>query len=134
MVSAMHIKLQYHGTGNRAESEIKEKLSGLVRYALGSVKNIVVEDLNFMQKKSGCLKQKDKKYNKMIHMFDYHRYLFWTKNLCLKYGVGFTMVNPAYTSLIGKQKYADTRKLTVHRAGALVIARRGQGFEDKLTA
>ena len=47
------------------------------------------------------------------------------------YGVMLKMVNPAYTSKIGKQKYSKARKLTVHNAAAYVIARRGQGFEDK---
>lgn len=68
----------------------------------------------------------------MLHLFDYHRYLFVLENLCIKYGVGFKKVNAAYTSQIGKQKYAKVRKLNVHRAAAFVIARRGQGFCDTL--
>lgn len=70
----------------------------------------------------------------MLHLFDYHRYTFWLDNLCIKYGVRLMKVNPAYTSVIGKKKYGHSRKLTVHRAAAFVIARRGQGYNDKLIA
>ena len=134
LVSGMHIPLEYHGTGNKAESEIKEKLSKLVRHARDQAKDIIVEDLNFIKKKAKTLKAKGrrgKKYNSMIHLLDYSRYLFWMQNLCVKYGVGYLEVNPAYTSRIGKKKYAESRKLTVHRAAALVIGRRGQGFRDR---
>ena len=133
MKSADHIVLEYHGTGNKAESEIKEKLSRIVRQARDAKKDIVVENLNFTKKKAATRKaksRKGKKYNTMIHQFDFSRYLFWTENLCAKYGVGFTKVNPAYTSRKGKTKYAIPRKMTVHRAAALMIARRGQGFKD----
>ncbi len=134
LVFGERIILEHHGTGSKAESELKEKLSKRVRQAHDAGKDIVVEDLDFKEKKGKTIKGSGKAYNKMIHRFDYHRYLFWTENLCMKYGVGFQKVNPAYTSQIGKQKYAGTRKLTVHRAAALVIARRGQGYQDSLTA
>lgn len=132
MVHGMHAALQYHGTGNRAESEIKEMLSKMVRNAGDKGKSMVVEDLDFKKKKSEQQKGDKKKDNRMIHLFDYHRYLFWLENLCAKYGVQLIKVNPAYTSKIGKQKYSYNRKLTVHRAAAFVIARRGQGFQDTL--
>lgn len=134
LVSRKHIDILYHGTGNRAESELKESISKIVRHALYCGKSIVVEDLDFKKKKAETQKHQKKLYNKMIHQLDYHRYLFWLENLCLKYGVGFLRVNPAYTSQIGKQKYADQKKLTVHECAAFVIARRGQGFVDKLTS
>lgn len=134
MASAWHTALQYHGAGNKAESELKGAVSSLVRHARDIGKDIVVEDLDFRKKKAGQLKGGNTQYNRMLHAFDYHRYLFWLENLCAKYGVGFHKVDPAYTSKIGKQKYAGSRKLTVHRAAAWVIARREQGFHDKLIA
>ncbi len=134
MVHGGHVCLDYHGTGNRAKSEIKEKLSKVIRDARDKEKNIVVEDLDFRKKKAGQRKGEGKGYNRMLHLFDYHRYLFWLENLCKKYGVRLVKVNPAYTSKIGKQKYSDSRKLTVHRAAAFVIARRGQGYNDMSAA
>ena len=47
-------------------------------------------------------------------------------------GVEIRIINPAFTSVIGKWKYAPYYQLTVHQAAALVIARRGQGFPEHL--
>ena len=95
MVNGMHMSLDYHGTGDRAESEIKEKLSKIVRNARDKEKDIVVENLDFRKKKSKQRKGERKGYNRMLHLFDYHRYLFWLENLCMKYGVKLVKVNPA---------------------------------------
>lgn len=134
MVGGWHVDLEYHGCGARAEDEIKEELCKIVRYACAMRKDVVIEDLDFKRKKAGLSKGRNVGYNRMLHLFDYHRYTFWLENLCLKYGVNLVKVNPAYTSVIGRQKYSFDRKLTVHRAAALVIARRGQGFVDQLVA
>lgn len=134
LINGKHVDLDYHGTGNTAESEMKEKLSKIIRNARDKGKDIIVEDLDFRKKKGEQRKGDGKGYNRMLHMFDYHRYLFWLENLCKKYGVRLMTVNPAYTSKIGKQKYSYSRKLTVHRAAAFVIARRGQGYKDVLVA
>lgn len=115
-------------------SEIKEKISRIVKMASSKKKDIVIEDLDFKKKKAKQNKRENAGYNRMLHLFDYHRYAFWLENLCIKYGVRLTKVNPAYTSVIGKKKYSNSRKLTVHRAAAFVIARRGQRFCDKLAA
>lgn len=133
MVSASRVELPWHGSGSRSGAELKACLSGVVRYACGVGKDIVVEGLDFGVRKAGQIKGRGRGYNRMLHLFDYHRYLFWLGNLCAKYGVGLIRVNPAYTSRIGYQKYSRCRKLTVHRAAAYVIARRGQGYGDRLT-
>lgn len=134
MVHAAYVHLNHHGTGHKAESEIKEKISKIVKTAFEKKKDIVIEDLDFSKKKAQQSKGENKGYNRMLHLFDYHRYTFWLEHLCIKYGVRLMKVNPAYTSIIGKKKYSYNKKLTVHRAAAFVIARKGQGFCDKLTA
>jgi IS605 OrfB family transposase len=47
-------------------------------------------------------------------------------------GVQLIKVNPAYTSVIGKLKYAPIYRIDKDVAGAYVIARRGLGFEERL--
>jgi len=47
-------------------------------------------------------------------------------------GIEVRKVNPAYTSLIGKLKYAPQYNIDKDIAGAYVIARRGLGFRDTL--
>ncbi len=50
----------------------------------------------------------------------------------LRLGLTVVEVNPAYSSIIGRYKYADGYGLSTHEAAALVIARRGQGREERL--
>ena len=40
-------------------------------------------------------------------------------------------INPAYTSLIGRVKFADRYGLSIHHAAALVIAHRFLGFSER---
>ena len=50
----------------------------------------------------------------------------------LKFGFKIKKVNPAYTSVIGRFKYANMYGLSVHEAASFVIGRRGLGFEEKI--
>jgi IS605 OrfB family transposase len=47
-------------------------------------------------------------------------------------GIQVVKVNPAYTSIIGKFKYAPLYNIDKDTAGAYVIARRGLGFKERL--
>jgi Putative transposase DNA-binding domain. len=47
-------------------------------------------------------------------------------------GIEIRKVNPAYTSLIGKLKYAPQFNIDKDIAAAFVIARRGLGYKEKL--
>lgn len=134
LIKLKHIDLKHHGTGNKAKSEIQEKVSTIVDYAISVGKDIVIEDLNFKETKAETEKAKSKngkEYNKMIHTFDYSRYKKSFKNCCFRRNVNFIEVNPAYTSKIAKQKYCKKKKLVIHQGASFVIARKGQGFTDK---
>jgi IS605 OrfB family transposase len=48
-------------------------------------------------------------------------------------GIQVIKVNPAYTSIIGKLKYAPLYNIDKDTAGAYVIARRGLRFKERLT-
>lgn len=132
-----HYDLKYHGTGNRAETEIRDVIADIVGYAESRCKDIIIEDLDFKRtktKQTASSKQKGKRYNRMLHIFDYHRYKQTMQNTGFNHRVNVVMVNPKNTSKIGKQKYYNSKKLNVHQAASYVIARRGQGYIDKLTA
>ena len=68
----------------------------------------------------------------MLHLFDYNRYNQKLKDIAFNNKVYLAFVNPKNTSKIGKQKYSDKMKLTVHQSASYVIARRYQGFKDNL--
>ena len=133
LVRLERIPLDYHGTGNRAKSEIEEKIAKIVRRAIVVGKTIVIEDLDFRKTKSKTQTgktERGKQYNRMLHKFDYSRYKETLENCCYRNNVELIKVNPAYTSRIAKAKYCESRKLNVHAGAAFVIARRGMGFRD----
>lgn len=134
LVKLKHIDLKYHGTGKKAESEIRQVVSDIVNYAISVGKDIVIEDLDFKKTKAETEEAKSdrgKAYNKMIHLFDYSRYKSTFENCCCLRNVNLIKVNPAYTSKIAGQKYCDQRKLVIHQGASFVIARKGQGYVDK---
>ena len=134
LIKLKHIDLKHHGTGNKAKSEIREKVSTIVDYAISVGKDIIIEDLNFKGTKAEAEKaksEKGKEYNKMIHVFNYSRYKKSFENCCFRRNVNLVEVNPAYTSKIAEQKYCKTTKLVIHQGASFVIARKGQGFIDK---
>ena len=124
--------LEFHGAGSKAESEIREAVAEIVGMAKRAGKHLVVEDLDFEDKKSKQQKGGNPVYNRMLHLFDYGRYRDTLHNSCFRNNVGLTKVNPRDTTKIGKELYCYAMKLSAHQAAAYVIARRGQGFEDKL--
>ena len=126
------IVLNHHGTGNRAKTEIEQKIHSIVKKALKKKKNIVIEDLNFGKKKSQVNKtSRDRKYNKQIHAFDYSRYVKTMENIGFRNKVIVEKINPYNTSIVGDRKYGKIKGINRHQAASYVIARKGQGFKDK---
>ena len=97
------------------------------------IKDLVIEDLNFLKTKSKATKgksKKGKKYNKMIHSLAYKIFLSRTEQICNKKNVGLIKVNPAWTSWIAKNKFCEKMKLNIHIGASFVIARRGMNIKD----
>ena len=133
LVRLERIPLEYHGTGNRAKSEIEEKIAKVVKQAIRIGKTVVIEDLDFRKTKNKTQTgktERGKQYNQMLHKFDYSRYKKTLENCCYRNNVELIKVNPAYTSRIAKAKYCESRKLNGHAGAAFVIARRGMGLRD----
>ena len=68
----------------------------------------------------------------MSHNFVYRKLLESIERKAIRCGVRLFKVNPAYTSIIGKYKYATAYGLSFHQAAAFVIARRGLGFRESI--
>lgn len=135
LIHLQKYNLKYHGCGNKAKTEIEQVLNIIVKYAISVGKDIAIENLNFSKTKSKQTKAKSnrgKNYNRMLHLFDYSRYKQKLKDIAFNSKVYLAFVNPKNTSKIGKQKYLDRMKLTVHQSAAYVIARKYQGFKDNL--
>jgi IS605 OrfB family transposase len=102
----------------------------VVERALESGKAIVVEDLQKVPK--GRRGDGLAKLRRKLHKWAYRSVLEKIEVYARRMGIQLIKVNPAYTSVIGKLKYAPIYNIDKDVAGAYVIARRGLGFEEKL--
>jgi len=115
-----------YSRATKRDNLIGEAAKELVLIALSKGKGLVIESLNFVKKNKG------KRFNRMSHNFVYRRLLESLERRAKKCGVAIKRVHPAYTSIIGKYKYATSYGLSFHQAAALVIARRGLGFHERI--
>ena len=100
LVGYKRYELTYHGTGRKAENEIRQTIAAISRSALMAGKSIVCENLDFVKSKSQQNKgkgRKGKQYHRMTHLLDYSRYKETLKNAAVRNGIGLVLVNPAYT-------------------------------------
>lgn len=121
------------GSGNKTKNDLLLIINKLTELALKTGKDIVVEDLNFLKKKSKAIKgesKERKQHNKMLHSLAYRMFLDRTEQICNKRNVGLIKVNPAWTSWIAQNKFCDKMKLNIHTGAAFVIARRGMDIKD----
>lgn len=131
LVNTYILKYRY-GKADKRDNDFKEIGNILTKRALETGKDIVIEILDFTKTKAKVAKGQNKEYNNMLHSLAYSSFSEIIDNMTFKNRVGLIKVNPAYTSKIGSQKYAKQMKLNIHNSAAYVIARKGQGFEDKL--
>jgi len=102
----------------------------VVERALESGKAVVVEDLQKVPK--GRRGDGLAKLRRKLHKWAYKSILEKIEVYARRMGVQLIKVNPAYTSIIGKLKYAPQLSIDKDIAGAYVIGRRGFGFEERL--
>ncbi|HHH2891959.1 TPA: IS200/IS605 family accessory protein TnpB-related protein [Citrobacter freundii] len=113
---------------------LSQATKGIVDYALSVGKSIVTEDLDFTKKKKALKNNYNKNYARMLSAFAYGKIREYITGQCWKSGVNLLTVNPAYTSFLGNLKYRTkiTTKNNEHMPAAYVIARRGQGFRERI--
>ena len=117
--------------GDGSKNDLRVLADTLTKRCINNNASLAIEDLNFAKKKAKAMKhKKDKKYNDMLHSLAYSNFSEFIKRACFKNNVHLSLVNPAYTSIIGKEKYSEIKKLNVHIAASYVIGRRALGFID----
>lgn len=129
---SIYYKTSLSSTEN--EQSLREVLTQVVEYATKAHKIIAIEALDTSQSKykANRDKPKQKQLNHILHNFMYRKYLTIMHSLGMKYELLVKEVNPAFTSIIGKYKYASQKKLSPHQAASYVIARRGLNFSEHL--
>ena len=122
----------YGKTKEQAKAIIGDAIKALVDYAVLKEKPLVIENLDFKNKKSK-LGTQSKKYSRMLSSFSYSMICQYIESRAYRNGVSVFKVNPAYSSVIGRCKFARIYKgLSVHTSAAMVIARRESGFSERL--
>ena len=117
--------------GDSSKNDLRVLADALAKRCINNNASLAIEGLNFAKKKTKAMKhKKDKKYNEMLHSLAYSNFSEFIKRACFKHNIHLSEVNPAYTSIIGKEKYSEAKKLNVHTAASYVIGRRALGFID----
>lgn len=116
--------------GNSTQTDFEKIANILVDLALKSGKDVVIEDLDFKDKKAKTDSKRGRKYNEMIHSLAYRTFSNIVENITYRNKVLIRKVNPAWTNWIAKTKFCPHMKLNSHVGASYVIARRGQYFKD----
>ena len=131
-VSAWRVALVTYGRNTRqAEALIGDAVASVVEYGREVGKPIVIEKLDFWQKKA-ALEGESRKYSRMLSSFSYGKIKAYFVSRGYREGVEVHQVNPASSSVIGRVKFMERYGLGVHQAAALVLARRLLGCSERI--
>ena len=131
-INAWRVPLVTYGKNTgQAEAIIGDAVASVVEYAREVGKPVVIEKLDFRQKKS-ALEGESRRYSRMLSSFSYGKIKAYFLSRGYREGVEVHQVNPAYSSVIGRVKFMERYGLTVHQAAALVLARRLLGCSERI--
>ncbi len=131
-VNAFSVPLVTYGKSrHQAEAIIGDAVAGVVSYAREEGKPIVIERLDFRQKKA-VLEGENRRYSRMLSSFSYGKIKAYFLSRGYREGVEVHQVNPAFSSVIGRVKFMERYGLSVHQAAALVLARRFLGCSERI--
>ena len=131
-VNSFSVPLATYGKSeHQAEAIIGDAVAGVISYARRVGKPIVIEELDFRQKKA-VLEGESRRYSRMLSSFSYGKVKAYFVSRGHRHGVEVHQVNPAYSSVIGRVKFMERYGLSVHQAAALVLARRLLGCSERI--
>ena len=132
LVQGLTISLNLNDTTkHQARALIGDASAQVIALCEKTRKPLVIEDLDF-QKKRAQLREKHTPYARMLSAFAYQSILTHLKSRGASKGVQVHSVNPAFTSLIGRVKFAKRYGLSIHIAAAFCIGRRFLGFSEQM--
>ena len=132
-ISTETIPYNLHGKSTaQARAIIGDAAASAVAFAESKNKPLIIEELDFSRKKSELKEKGSVSYARMLSSFAYKSLIAHLKSRALKKGVFVGQVNPAYTSIIGRVKFAKRYGLSIHLAAALTIGRRYLRFSEKV--
>ena len=119
----------YAKTNSQAQAIIGDAVAGIIAYAYSAGKPVVIERLDFRQKKA-ALEGESRKYSRMLSSFSYGKVRACFLSRGLRHGVEVYQVNPAFSSVMGRVKFMERYGLSVHQAAGMALARRLLGCSE----
>lgn len=116
-------------TTTQAEHILSDALEEVFAICEEAKKPLAIEDLKDV---ANTTMYSNKLRNRKVSSFAHTKMTGLILSKSDKYGIEVKVVNPAYTSQIGKVKYMSRYGLSVHEAAAMVIARRAMGLKDRM--
>ncbi|PEB62688.1 transposase [Priestia megaterium] len=117
-------------TNGQSTKILEAEAIALVDLAIRKNKPIVMEDINTTLSKTGDA-YGNKKANRLKSVFAYRKMAQAIKSRAQKLAVAVLVVNPAYTSIMGKLKYMRKFGISIHQAASYTIGRKGLGYKEK---
>ena len=114
----------YGKTTEQAAAIIEGAAITLSNRAKQAGKSLVLENLDFSKKKGQITEVDGSRYARMLSSLFYRKIHAAICTRAAKDGVAVKMVNPAYTSVLGRLHWADRYGLSVHEGAAVAIGRR----------
>jgi IS605 OrfB family transposase len=130
-VAAFSVPCRTQGLStDQAAAAIGDAVKTVMAHAIQVRKPLVLEKLDFKAKKRGLAAQHPA-YARMLSSFAYGRIKSLFEARAFDAGLELFFVNPAFTSVIGRVKYAVPLGITTHEAAAVAIARRSQDVRER---
>lgn len=131
IVGHRHIDVNSRGkTSEQRRAIMGDAVKVVVQRALEASKPIVIERLDFRDKKSR-LEGADPWRARMLSALAYRDFDTMLRAAAFRAGIEVIAVNPAYTSVIGAVNFAARFGISIHLAAACAIARRGLGLKER---
>jgi len=126
------IPLNLHNTSrNQARALIGAASAKMISLCEETKKPLILENLDFQKKKTQIREQRPSQARR-LSAFAYQSILTHLQARGFSKGIRVHSVNPAFTSLIGRVKFAKRYGLSIHIAAALCIGRRFLGFSEQM--
>jgi IS605 OrfB family transposase len=122
----------YGKSEDQSRDALRKAAAQIAAYAQQHDLPVVSERLDFSSKKDRLSTADGPRYARMLSSFTYSAFDAALASACARSGIYHARVNPAYTSIIGRTKFAARYGLTVHAAAAVSIARRAMGLSERL--
>ena len=130
-IASATVPLCTYGLDRRqTQAAVGEAIKAVMAFARDKNKPLAIEQLDFANKKA-ALEDEGGRYARMLSALAYNQIVATLKARAHDAGLDVIARNPAYTSLIGREKFAKRYGLGPHQAAALTIARRALNLSER---